>query len=181
MKRSSWILIILFLLAFSASACKQNKEAAPPEPEVSAPAELPELLPPDSVPPAHPPMQTSAPKTVAVPTEVQGMWESVVLHIEDKTHQTSLDQTIPLHTDYQIPDSELTVQVGDFLPQFSMGESRITSLSNEAKNPALKIIVLKKGEEVFNGWLFERFPEMHPFQDDRFAITLVGYNAKAAP
>jgi len=183
MKRSSWILIILFFLTFSVTACKQSKEAPPPKPEVKTPAELPELLPPDTNTETspHQAMTTKAPKTITVPDEVKTAWGSVVLHIEDKTAHTSVDQTIPLHSDYQIPDSDLTIQVGDFLPHFSMGETDITSLSNETKNPALKITVLKKGEEIFDGWLFERFPEMHPFQDERFAITLVGYKAKTAP
>lgn len=126
--------------------------------------------------PMHEASQT--PKTITVPEDVAGKWESVVIRIEDKTKKTSVEQTIPLHTDYQIPGSSLIIKIGDFLPQFSMDQNAITSLSNETKNPALKVTVLKEGNEVFNGWLFERYPDMHPFQDDQFSIALKGYNKK---
>ena len=190
MKRPAWIgmILFIFLISLSGTACEQKKETSPPRPEVEKPklpgGELPSAdLPPSSNLPLHPPSAPAVPKTpktLAIPDTVKGQWESIILRIEDKTKQSTVDQTIALQSDYQIPESNVTIKVGDFLPQFSMDQNNITSISNETKNPALKVTVLKEGEEVFNGWLFERFPDMHPFQDDRYAIALVGYNAKAS-
>jgi hypothetical protein len=132
--------------------------------------------------PLHPPteaMTPKVPKTVAVPDAVKGHWESVLLRIQDKSTKVTTDHTVALFSEFPIPESDLTIKAGNFLPDFSMGQTEITSSSNETKNPALKYSILQNGEEVFSGWLFERFPDMHPFQHERFAITLVGYNPKS--
>jgi len=179
MKRSAWFLMVLFSIPLiSFTACEQKKTAAPPQPQTQTQAQPSADLPQQPAMPMHQGTPSQTPKTVSVPEGVAGQWESAVIRIEDKTQKTSVDQTIPLHTDYPIPGSSLIIKAGDFLPQFSMDQNAITSLSNETKNPALKVTVLKEGNEIFNGWLFERFPDMHPFQDDRFAIALVGYNKK---
>lgn len=188
MKRSAWFVMVLFLIPLFLSACEQKKAPIPPQPETQGQAMPSADLPPNPAMPMHEDheghehetMAPQTPKTITVPGEVAGQWDSVVIRIEDKTNKTSADQTIPLHTDYQVPGSSLIIKVGDFLPQFAMDQNAITSLSNETKNPALKVTVLKDGNEVFNGWLFELYPDMHPLQDDRFAIALKGYNKKDA-
>ena len=195
MRQLIWMVILtaIMTLILSVTACEQKKTTPSPQShageETASNAPFPDstnmpFLPPSEAPGALPPgahQKSSGPKKINVPDDVKVSWESVVIQIKDKTNDSSVDQTIPLHSDYQIPDSNLTIKVGDFLPQFTMGLESITSLSNEAKNPALKITVTNNGQEVFNGWLFERFPDMHPFEDDRFEIALVGYNTKEGP
>ncbi|MEK6777464.1 MAG: hypothetical protein AABY87_11415 [bacterium] len=183
MKRSAWFVMVLFLIPLFFSACEQKKTTTPPQPQTESQALPSANLPPNPAMPMHAGHESTAPqapKTITVPEEVAGKWDSVVIRIEDKTKKTSVEQTIPMHTDYPIPGSSLIIKVGDFLPQFTMDQNAITSLSNETKNPALKVTILKEGNEVFNGWLFELYPDMHPFQDDRFAIALKGYNKKDA-
>jgi len=42
------------------------------------------------------------------------------------------------------------------------------------RNPAARIAVVEKGNEIFAGWIFTRFPDVHPFQHPRFSLTLEG-------
>lgn len=146
---------------------------------LSKAADLPPAAGPQGAAPQHPPMTKSVPTTIVVPEEVQGKWASVVLKIENKTTQAAVEQTVPLHSEYKIPETAFTIQVGDFLPQFTMDQGKITSVSNNDVNPGVQVKILDGEQEVYSGWLFKRFPDMHPFQDPRLAVTLVGYNAKA--
>ena len=48
----------------------------------------------------------------------------------------------------------------------------ITGIGQE--NPAARIAVLESGREIFAGWIFKRFPDVHPFQHPRFSLKLEG-------
>jgi hypothetical protein len=55
-----------------------------------------------------------------------------------------------------------------------MTADAITSSSFEPENPAARIEVLEKGNSIFSGWVFTRFPDVHPFQHPRFSLRLEG-------
>jgi hypothetical protein len=55
-----------------------------------------------------------------------------------------------------------------------MTSQEITSSSTGEENPAARIAVAEKGNEIFAGWIFTRFPDVHPFQHPRFSLTLEG-------
>ncbi len=61
-----------------------------------------------------------------------------------------------------------------FLPAFSMAGGVVTSDGVEAQNPAARITVVEKGQEIFGGWIFTRFPDVHPFTHPRFKLLLEG-------
>ncbi len=187
MRQFSLLTVFLLVLSLFVFGCQQKKsstEKSTAEPKAESQAATPPAatLPPASgmqkTPPMHPTVSHNTPTTIKVPTEVSETWESAIVKIENKKDGSSTSQTIPLHSDYSIPGTSLTLKVGDFLPQFTMDGGVITSLSNEPKNPALHVAVLDQNKKIFEGWLFQRFPTMHPFTDDRVAITLVGSNAK---
>ena len=46
-----------------------------------------------------------------------------------------------------------------------MSGGTITSEGVEAQNPAARITVFEKGKEIFAGWIFTRFPDVHPFEN----------------
>lgn len=118
--------------------------------------------------------------TVVVPDNVKGQWLSVILNLVDKENGSTEELTINLGEKKQIGDTNLTIVVGDFLPEFSLlGKERIvTSESNTPNNPAVGIKVLDGEKQIYPepekdwGWLYKNFPQMHAFNHERFEISL---------
>jgi hypothetical protein len=111
--------------------------------------------------------------SIVVPEPVKGMWSGVKVALENKTEGKSEDVVWALNTDVKISGSALTVKVGDFMPDFRMEGPTITSASTEPNNPAVQIIVMEGDEEIFKGWLYSKWPAIHPFQHDVYAFTLI--------
>jgi hypothetical protein len=66
----------------------------------------------------------------------------------------------------------MKVAVTEFLPDFRMEGTVITSPTNELNNPTARVKVYEGNKEIFNGWLWSKFPAIHPFQNDKYGITL---------
>jgi len=107
-----------------------------------------------------------------IPDVVKGKWKAVVLVVEDKTQKQNKEYTVELGKTLQIPNTKLTVDVLEFLPDMKIENSTFTSVTNEPNNPAVHVIVKEEGKEVFKGWLFSLFPTIHPFQHAQFGVTL---------
>jgi hypothetical protein len=110
--------------------------------------------------------------TVVVPDSVKGKWKQIKLAVEDKTSKKSSDYTINLGSDFDIPGSGLRIHVGDLLPDFKMNGSNITSSSNDPNNPAVNVEIFEGGKSVFKGWLYVKFPTIHPFEHPKYAVTM---------
>jgi|Deesub1362B_J571_1020462.scaffolds.fasta_scaffold00030_67 hypothetical protein len=152
--RKVLVLLALFMLVLPLGACKKKAEeeaVAPPSPGVF-------------IPPGEP--------QIVVPDTVKGKWSAVKLRIQDKQTGKSEEVVVNLGGQYQIPNSELKVVVEEFLPDFKMEGTVITSSSNEPNNPAVRVMIYEGQKEIFRGWLYSKFPAIHPFQHERFAITL---------
>lgn len=144
-------------------------------------------------PPVPPPMQEGAPgssgaphgdmgggpaKKVNVPPDVKAAWKAVKVDVEFKGMKKTRSFSIPLDSEFKVPDSDLTIKVGDFLPHFAMTADSITSNSNNPENPAVQVEVLEKGNPLFKGWLFSKFPDVHPFQHEKYGLKLVSWEKK---
>jgi hypothetical protein len=55
-----------------------------------------------------------------------------------------------------------------------MSGEEITSSGTGQENPAARIAVVQGGKAIFAGWIFKRFPDVHPFQHARFSLRLEG-------
>jgi len=151
------VMVIAIALVAILGACKKKEEAPiAAQPEMGAPA-MPQVMP---------------VKEVVVPDSVKGKWAAVKLTIEDKIANTSNDVVIPIGAEHAVAGSDLKIKVGEFLPHFKMQGSVITSASEQLENPAVHVFVYEKGEEVFKGWLYSKYPGIHPFTHERFGITL---------
>ncbi len=111
---------------------------------------------------------------VRVSDSVKEKWAAVKLTIEDKDKNETSDIVIGLGAQYAIPGSELKVEVGEFLPDFRMEGPVITSASESLNNPAVHVKVYEGDEELFDGWLYSKFPSIHPFMHEKYGITLTG-------
>jgi hypothetical protein len=158
----------VLVLAISLGACKK-KEAQP------------------QIPAGHPGMQGGMPgmpagappvqkidRTVIVPKEVAKKWSAVKLNIEDKTGKGAKQYVVAVGSDLSIPNTNMKVKVLAFLPDFRMGDKEITSATDKPNNPAAQIIVQEPGKEEWKGWVYSMHPEVHPFQHEKIAITLIG-------
>ncbi|MBI3355143.1 MAG: DUF2155 domain-containing protein [Nitrospirae bacterium] len=109
---------------------------------------------------------------VSVPDFVKGKWRGVVLTIEDKKNNKKKDYEVKLNSEFTIPDSNIVIKTGEFFPSFTMDDKAYTSRSNNPENPGINLTVMENGKEIFKGWVFSKFPTMHPFMHNRFGITL---------
>jgi hypothetical protein len=112
---------------------------------------------------------------VVVPDEVRGRWQAVKIAVMDKESQTEEVHTVDITSTFTVADSDMTLEVKNFLPAFIMDGSMMTSASNETKNPAVQVVISEKGEEVYRGWLFSRYPGTHSFQHPQYSFTLVDF------
>jgi len=159
------LVLLAFVMVASFGACK--KESETPITDTS-----------QGVPAGHPGAGDEGAGIVpevretVVPDEVKGKWTGVKISIEDKKKNTSSDVVVKLGDTYSIPDSNIKIQVGDFLPDFKMAPGVYTSVSNEANNPAVHVVVKQGEEELFNNWIYSKFPAIHPFMHEQYGITL---------
>jgi len=156
MLRKIFLVVLSLLITLFIVSCKKKEEQ--PVPQASGPGTGVMM----------PPGETK----VVVPEAVKGKWDAVKLVIEDKTAKKTSEVTVKLDSEYTIPNSNLKVKIGEFLPDFKMDGLTITSSSNEPNNPAVRVVVYEGGKEIFKGWLYSKFPTIHPFQHDKYGITL---------
>jgi len=109
---------------------------------------------------------------VEAPEAVKGKWTAVVVLVEDKGTKKTEEHTIKLGEKLTLPGSNMTIEAKEFFPSFLMQGSTITSASNETNNPAALVVVNDGGAEIFNGWLFARYPTTHAFTHPRYTLTL---------
>jgi hypothetical protein len=206
MRREIILVILCFVLTLSFGACKK-KEPEPPAPQTPAPmmptgqmpqgqmpqgqmpqgqmpqGQMPQgQMPPGQMPPgqqfARPGMTTMGKTQVIIPESVKGKWSGVKIIFEDKVSKTKQEYVVKLNGDFQIPNSNIKIHVGEFLPDFRMDGLNLTSGSNDPRNPALGIRVFENNKQIFPapgkqwGWLFSKVPSIHPFEHPKYGITL---------
>ena len=155
---------------------------APPEPAGAAKAA--------GLPPDHPPIggaETAAQggdrphpqvgstgRAVRVPDGVKGKWRAVRLQVEVRGGGSPPQTlTVGLGGEAAVPGSKLRLHAGEFLPALQVKDNEITSASNQPSNPAALVTIWDEGKQVFQGWLFSKFPDMQPFEHPRYRITLI--------
>ena len=114
------------------------------------------------------------PSRLEVPPEVQHAYLGIRLSWKDGSNGKEGVLEIPLGGTAKLPGSDLEVRGDVYLPAFSMSQDTITSSGVEEANPAARLTVAEKGQEIFGGWIFTRFPDVHPFQHPRYSLKLAG-------
>jgi len=114
------------------------------------------------------------PDRLEVPDAVKAAYSGVVLLWRDSAGGKEGKVDVPLGGSAPVPGSDLTVSADVFLPSFTMTAEAITSAGIEPENPAARIRVVEAGKEIFRGWIFQRFPDVHPFTHPRFSLRLDG-------
>ena len=114
------------------------------------------------------------PVPVSMPPDVQSRWKAVVIAVTNKQTKEQKDYVVNINESFTIPETRMRVDVLSFLPDFSMSPEGITSLSSEPGNPAARVAIHEDGKRIFEGWLFQKLPMVHPFEHKTYAIKLDG-------
>jgi len=142
------------------------------------------------LPPSHPSMEGGTPpagmpanvpkidRKIIVPKEVAAKWHAVKLTVANKASKASKEYTVAVGSELAVPNTKIKIKVLAFLPDFRMGDKEITSASDKPNNPAAQVSVLEPGKETWTGWLYSMHPEVHPFQHETVALTLISGVAK---
>ena len=174
---------VLLTFSLGIGGCKKKEQQPVPQaPQMTPGGQMPPgAMPPGAMPPRGqmPPGQggpgMNVPKgelSIAVPDSVKGKWSAVKLLVEDKATKKKQEFTVNLNSELKIPNSNLKIAVGDFLPEFRMDAQTITSASNEPKNPAVRVKVFEGDKVIFKGWLYSKFPTIHPFEHPKYGLAL---------
>lgn len=165
MKRLSLVFAALLVISLAGVSCKKKENPpVPPPPQGEMPG-MPEA--------PHDPMGGGPEKKVVVPEEVQATWKAVKIEVEFKEKKSKEAFTIPLNSEFKVPDTDLVLKIGGFLPHFTMTADQITSGSSDLVNPACNIEILIGEKQSYKGWLFAKFPDVHPFENDKYGVKLL--------
>lgn len=168
-----FIVISVFSLLLTFAACKKKEE----QPVAQSPVAKGPIIDTPAAPPGHGAQGEKAQLSVVVPDDVKSLWTGVTIVVEDKKDNSQKEFTVEIGGEFLIPDSNLKVKVGPFLPDFKMSASVITSASNEPNNPSVGIAIFQDDQKVFPpsgeyGWLYAKFPTIHSFQHERYSLLL---------
>jgi len=169
--------ILVSGLMFSLAGCKKKEEKPPLPP---GHPNIQEGMPPAGMPPAGMPpagMPADMPKvdrTVTVPKAVATKWSAVKLTVTDKVAKSTKEYTVAIGSELAVPNTKVKIKVLAFLPDFKLGEKDITTASDKPNNPAVQVAVTEPGKQEWKGWLYAKFPDVHPFTHEKIAITLAG-------
>lgn len=109
---------------------------------------------------------------IVVPDEVQKTWKFATFLIVKQSSSKEQTLTIKIGEEASVSGSDLKLKVTYFLPNFKMDALTITSPSNDPANPAAYVIIYEKSKEIFKGWMYSKYPEIHPFEHKLYKITL---------
>ena len=165
--------VTIVVLAVSFAGCKK-KEERPQMPAGHPPMEG--GMPPAGMPGAAPSTQAmpKVERKVVVSKDVQAKWKAVKIAVENKTTKAKKEYTVNIGSQVAIPDTKLVVKVQAFLPDFKMSDKELFSASADPNMPAAQVSVLENGKEIWNNWLFQLQPMIHPFEHQTIGLTLVG-------
>ena len=159
-KVTLFTLSIIFMFSLNACTKKEQPQQRPHEQQTMMPSH------------ADIQMPSSEDMKIVIPNEIKGKWKGVILTVMDKQTMNGKDYNIPIGAEFTIPGSNIDVQTGAFLPDLQIEDNIYSTVSAELNNPAIQVEVKEDGKEIFKGWLFQKYPTVHPFKHERFSITL---------
>ncbi len=168
MKKFTLLVAVLMMVAFAGTGCKKKQPPPPPMPPRAHPAS-----------PACPALRTASlerPRSrrrSSSPTPSRGHGKPSRSKWNSRTKKSKKTFTVPLNSEFKVPDTDLTLKVGNFLPHFTMAADQITSSSNNLENPAAQLEVFQGGKEIFHGWLFSKYPAVHPLTHEKYGVALL--------
>ena len=176
-KHLGWLILAGLLIA---SGCKKEEAAAPVKPAEQQPQPQTQAMPPDhsgmsmEMGAGHGPA-TPQPKTtkeIVISDDIRQKYAKVSVSVTDKATGKTNSYSVTPNSEFAVPNTDLKLQIGEFVPDFSMTSNQIISKSADLNNPGLQVKIYEGPEQKYDGWLFANFPEMHAFEHNKYGITL---------
>jgi len=176
----SFILLFLAVAVLTLSGCGNEQKQAPVAKKEQTQVEKKHAMPgghpavktttDDIAKASHSQIKTS--KAVKISDKVRKKWTSVTVEISDMSAKARKSVKLPVGSTTQLTDDGYEVKVEVLVPDYAINGNHIESRSNEAKNPAVLIDLLKNGKVETRGWIFTQFPEFNSFNNKRFRFVL---------
>ncbi len=176
----SFVLLFLVVAVLTLAGCGGEKKQAPAAKKAEAPAGAKQAL-----PTGHPSLEKTTSditkashsliktkKAVKVSDEVRKKWKSVTLEISDLSEKATKTVDLKVGSTTQLTDDGYKVKIEILVPDYAIVGDHIESRSNDPKNPAALIDLMKGGKVETRGWIFTQFPEFNSFNNKRFRFVL---------
>ncbi len=113
-------------------------------------------------------------KEIKISDEVRKKWKEVKIKITDASSKEAASLKLKVGSSVKLTDDGYALKVEVFVPDYAIVGDHIESRSNEPKNSAALVDILKGGKVVTHGWIFKDFPEFNSYNNRRFQLVLVG-------
>lgn len=149
MKRIGSVVLMIGILATAAAAADSTSTAPAGGAAVApAPGKAPAAVKPAVKPAAKP-----AAKAASAPVS------KIKLRMRHRVHANFMEEAeVALRQDFPIGDTEYSGRVLRYVPDFTMDKGKVSSRSNEPRNPAFQIVVKENGAPHDTSWAFLNFP-----------------------
>ena len=110
---------------------------------------------------------------IAIDPEIIDSWSGVRIRVTERETGEEQNFEIQIGAADLLGDTGLVLSVESFIPDFIMDEDGITNRSAETDNPAARVIISEDGVADYEGWLFAKMSEIHPYPHARYEVLLV--------
>ena len=110
---------------------------------------------------------------IAMDPSIEGAWSGVRIRVVEI--ETGEEQFFEIQVGGAdvLGDTGLVLTAQTFIPDFIMDENGITSRSAETNNPAVRVLISGESTGDYEGWLFAKMPEIHPYPHAQYQVLLV--------
>ncbi len=106
--------------------------------------------------------------------EITEKYSGIKIEAVNKNDGSKIEITAPFGQKIPIGSTGLEITTSSYFTSFTMVDGGVKNVSMEESNPAAKVIITDNGSQLFDGWLFQEYPDMHPFEHPVWKVVLAG-------
>lgn len=110
-------------------------------------------------------------KVLKLSREVKETWTEAKLIVMDNATKRSSQMTFKVGSAINLSDG-FKARLEAVVPDYAISGNSVESRSNDPKNPAVLVTLLKGDKVAAKGWVFKNFPDFNSFNSDRFGMAL---------
>ncbi|MDR2870529.1 MAG: hypothetical protein LBV04_08770 [Deferribacteraceae bacterium] len=106
-----------------------------------------------------------------ISAELLERYSGVKLQITDKASGKVITTTVPLGEVKKVDGTPMTIEVTQLFPDFIREDTGNATKSLEPNNVAIRVNIAGVSPE-FDGILFEKYPEVHPYDNPDYGVVM---------